>query len=152
MSVLFISEKQLGDLSQLVGLALADMAAHEKEGDLEQDGYTDEDRAARKLLAASGEELMGTIREAYANEKEARNNQYSQAQQSTNLARMVLMAYSHQAGIGNEEPAESSAFRDLLADLRHFADKNDIDYDAEFDAAINHFEEEADEEANMVHS
>lgn len=147
MAIVSLTEQQLADALVLIERGLDDMEHQEKQGDLEVDGYTDEDKAERERLKASGTQLLEALQhsEAYAKASAALSGG---SDTSSAIARMTVEAFSVETGLAenNTDVLATPALRDLLIDLFHFTALNDFDLNDEFDTARAMWEEEVYDE------
>jgi hypothetical protein len=147
MAIVSLTEQQLADALTLIERGLDDMEHQEKQGDLEVDGYTDADKAERERVKASGAQLLEVLQlsEAYG---KASASLKDHSDQSSALARMTVEAFSVETGVAEKDTdvLATPALRDLLIDLFHFTELNDVDLNDEFDRARTLWEEEVYDE------
>jgi len=147
MAIVSLTEQQLADALVLIERGLDDMEHQEKQGDLEVDGYTDEDKAERERVKASGAQLLEVLQLSEACGKACASLK-DHSDQSSALARMTVEAFSVETGVEEKDTdvLATPALRDLLIDLFHLTAKNDVDLNDEMDRARALWEEEVYDE------
>lgn len=141
------TDRQLSDLFTLMHRGLGDMANQSNEGDLVEDGYSKDEIAAFDQLANDSNGVGDLLAQKAAANRELQAATHSGGiQGSLFIAQNVLQAYAKLTGpltidtgeVSDSHTAKVSNLTDLLADLMHYAEHHDIDFNEALAKAGEH--------------